>query len=353
MPDQLLPYLTIERSMKPNSVRLVMGRVGLFQKWLGKREISNEAINEFLMEKYQATKNNNTVNSYVCAINKLLEFYNSRQLFEECHLKTVKSLKKHRPPITILTPSQLKSLWELDYIRGRTKVHMAEKVRNNGIFKTAICFLSLTGCRFSEMSHLLREDIDLENNQVTFKETKNGDWRIVGLNEPLTSMLRELKNNTKNQAYIFSTSRGKPIHATDFNDELKERASILHIPIRVHAHLFRHSFATQMLDSGVGVEKCASILGHRDIQSTFYYTHLAIATLKREMLKNPLIAEAADGKALLNSIADVLSSLQQTGNKNLNFMMKKTDKALEFKVFLKEIVEILLFSVFFSCFYYI
>jgi len=54
----------------------------------------------------------------------------------------------------------------------------------------------------------------------------------------------------------------------------------------VTPHILRHSFATHLLESGVNLRKIQVILGHRSLQTTAVYTHLAKDFLSE--VKSPL-----------------------------------------------------------------
>lgn len=57
---------------------------------------------------------------------------------------------------------------------------------------------------------------------------------------------------------------------------------------RVHMHLFRHCFITELIKAEVPALKVARIVGHSSLNSTMRYTHLVVDDLKDPINKHPL-----------------------------------------------------------------
>lgn len=140
-------------------------------------------------------------------------------------------------------------------------------------------FIAFTGCRFNEATSLTIDKFDLTLGRAIFTETKNKRSREVFISEPLISRLKTLTCERSKAEFVFLSTTGKQIIPQAFERELKIRAKLAGIMKRVYPHLFRHSFATQLLMSGVDITVVASILGHVDIQTTYgNYVHLADKT---------------------------------------------------------------------------
>ncbi len=73
---------------------------------------------------------------------------------------------------------------------------------------------------------------------------------------------------------LFVGQRGARIHPRVIEERLKQRALTQGLPVNVHPHMLRHSFASHMLQSSGDLRAVQEMLGHASIASTQIYTHL-------------------------------------------------------------------------------
>ncbi len=329
----LLPYLTVIRGYKANSVKLVTTRLELFKKYLLENNLTltNENIEMYLALKKEQSGNNNTVNSYITAINSLIGFLNHRKINTN-KLEKILSLKKTRPPVDVLTPDEIKRVLAVNLPYGPFGRFRDPTYYLNSLHRRAIMFLALTGCRYSEMADLKVADLDVESGWATFRDTKNSDWRRVGIHEPLLTELREQVAEKKSSDLVFSNLMNKGLQVVTFSDDLKRRAKVCGIKKNIHPHIFRHSFVTQMIIQGVNISTIAKIVGHRDIKSTDYYTHLAIDALKKQMLNHPIIRESSNPESIVNMIKEAIAGFKLEEDKRFKFGISQKNKKLKLDI---------------------
>lgn len=145
-----------------------------------------------------------------------------------------------------------------------------------------------TGARVYEISNLKRESVDLVSGVIRIMG-KGGRERYIQISEP--SVLRILRKyyyeNEKairESGYFFVNQIGGRFTEQSIRIMLKKHAKIAGIENKITPHMFRHSFATYLIEEGVDVSCVQQILGHSSIKTTQIYIH--IATKKQlEILK--------------------------------------------------------------------
>ena len=149
---------------------------------------------------------------------------------------------------------------------GRLPVHVAAAIR----------LLMLTGCRCGEVLTLRWEDVALERNEIQLPDSKTGP-RVVPLSPAAARVLAGIPRLPGNPWVIAGRKPGaRQMHISDYWHRVRERAGL----DDVRLHDLRHSFASRALALGEDLTMIGKLLGHRKIQTTARYAHLARDSVK-------------------------------------------------------------------------
>jgi integrase len=129
-----------------------------------------------------------------------------------------------------------------------------------------------TGARRGELCTLTWAHVDLEGGTATLPRTKNGRPRVLPLVPAVVEELRRFKAGGSTLVFR-STKAPDRVHAFEgrFREALKAAA------IRgVTFHTLRHSAASMLARNGATLYEVGEVLGHRQMQTTMRYAHLAV-----------------------------------------------------------------------------
>ena len=135
----------------------------------------------------------------------------------------------------------------------------------------AIRLLLLTGCRKSEILTLRWEHVDLDAAQLHLPDTKTGA-RIIALPRAAVEVLEAIPRVPGNPWVIAGRRPGTHLKGLDVGwRTLRTRAGLEDVRI----HDLRHSFASRALALGESLPMIGKLLGHKQIETTARYAHLA------------------------------------------------------------------------------
>lgn len=174
---------------------------------------------------------------------------------------------------------------KLPYQRPIPKVLTVEEavrlIENaDGKHKVFFMFLFLLGMRFNEARMLKWHDIDFTNSTVTVQR-KGGRINVLPLPDWIKKGLIQLERDSE---YIFPQRKNKDKPITDIRKALNRACKKAGITKHVNPHLLRHSFATYLLERGVNLRTIQEMLGHSQVSTTEFYTHV-ITAHKRKALE--------------------------------------------------------------------
>lgn len=146
------------------------------------------------------------------------------------------------------------------------------------------------GLRLSEAANLKINNVDLDSLTLNVIGKGNKE-RLVpfypGLKKIIIRYINEYRNfYVKSDCdNLFVSKRGDKISPRTIQVILDQTQKRVNLPINLHPHMLRHSFATHLLDNGADLRTVQELLGHENLSTTQLYTHLTFDRLKKTVEK--------------------------------------------------------------------
>jgi integrase/recombinase XerD len=143
------------------------------------------------------------------------------------------------------------------------------------------------GLRVAEVAALKIGDIDSERMLIRVERGKGGRYRNAMLSSDLLALLRAWWKEGRRQGamlpggWLFPGQNPvRPITTRQLSRVVEEAARSAGLAKRVSPHTLRHSFATHLLEDGVGIRVIQVLLGHAKLDNTALYTKVATRTVR-------------------------------------------------------------------------
>lgn len=149
--------------------------------------------------------------------------------------------------------------------------------------------LFATGMRISELCALKPKDIDLESSNVLIYG-KGAKERILQIGNPAVIEALVLYRETFREeisvcGYFFVNRLCHKLSDQSVRFMINRYAKLARIEQHITPHMFRHSFATLLLEQDVDIRYIQRMLGHSSISTTEIYTHVSNVKQKEILVK--------------------------------------------------------------------
>lgn len=146
-----------------------------------------------------------------------------------------------------------------------------------------------TGARVYEISNIRADSIDLNSGLIRFMGKGRKERYVQISNAAVLEVLKkyytENESEIKKSGFFFVNNRGSRYTEQSIRFMLKKYTKQAGIERNITPHMFRHSFATYLIEEGVDVSCVQQILGHSSIKTTQIYIHIA-AKKQAEILRD-------------------------------------------------------------------
>ena len=144
--------------------------------------------------------------------------------------------------------------------------------------------LFATGMRISELCSLKISDVNLLDKNILIYGKGAKERKIQIANDDVLHILKEYKSTFKseleNSDYFFVNRAGKALSDQSVRRMIYKYTKLAAIDLHITPHMFRHTFATCLLEADVDIRYIQEMLGHSSINITEIYTHVAMNKLR-------------------------------------------------------------------------
>ena len=236
--------------------------------------LNRGSIRDFLAHAYGQSRRKTTVARKIYAVRSFYGYLVKTGAMEHNPFEGVSTPKLDRKIPRILTEGEMQEF--LDALPEETLLQL----RNKAIFE----FLYATGLRISELTGLRADDIRFADRLVRVLG-KGKKERIVPFHDQAAAVMdRYLRRRRAEfpqvQDRVFVNFRGGPLTPRSVERILRQvYLGLTRSQKHVHPHLFRHSFATHLLQRGANLRVIQELLGHSSLATTEKYTTLDLSDL--------------------------------------------------------------------------
>jgi integrase/recombinase XerC len=286
--DLFLEYLQIEKNYSPLTVESYKASLEEFFIFIQKEGIEQfervnfQDIRLFLTEAYKKKLSRKTIARKISALRSFYRFMLRERLVHENPFQLVSLPKQDKRIPKFLYSQELEELFHLSDICSPAGQ------RDQALLE----LLYGTGMRVSECCALKLPDIDLSLGTVLVYG-KGKKQRYIPIGSYAQDALKLYLSDGRQQllgkedhAFVFINQKGGPITTRGIryilNALIKKASSTLHI----HPHMFRHTFATHLLNEGADLRSVQELLGHSSLSSTQVYTHVSKDQLRNSYLSH-------------------------------------------------------------------
>jgi integrase/recombinase XerD len=285
--DDFLFHCRVEKNLSIHTLKAYQLDLNQFIRFIstkGKaidiRKIDKQKLREYL-QRLQETSKAKTVKRKIATLKAL---FNYLEFEDKITVNPFRKMRiRIREPLVlpgVLTLDEVKELFQIVY-RAKQECEDRDTYTYKSIVRdiAVLELLFATGIRVSELCNLKKENADLGRKYIQV-EGKRSRERIIQICSPeIISILEEYIDlfhpSVSRFSHFFINRLGHRLSAQSVRFMIKKYAQLSNIKKSITPHMFRHTFATLLLEEGVDIRYIQQLLGHSTITTTQIYTHIS------------------------------------------------------------------------------
>ena len=283
--DEYLYYCLKQRKLDEKTVRAYRIDLRQFSEFCVQKKLVTEkaVIRQYILHLHESYKQK-TVKRKVASIKAFYSYLEDEEIIDDSPLRKIRTEFREEKILPRSIPySVLQSLLSSMYSKKSIESTIYErKLLNRDIAVVETLFS--TGIRISELCNLLQKNIDIEQGIFCIKG-KGGKERYLQIGtEEVLVQLKEYKRHWEKELdaseFFFLNRYGERYSEQSARRMIQRYTQEAMIEIHITPHMFRHAFATLLLEEEVDIRFIQKMLGHASIMTTQIYAEVA---LKKQM----------------------------------------------------------------------
>lgn len=278
-------YIIAEKNFSKHTAKAYCSDILSYLIWLEDtacEEVNFSKIREYIhfIQKFNYKKT--TVARKIASLRTFYKYLYRERKVDSNPAMNLNNPKRPKSLPKFLTPDEVKN------ILNNTKIETPAGYRN----RTILELLWATGMRISELSGLNFGDLNLENNEIRVFG-KGSKERIILVTDRAKNYLERYIETARplipkgfpvppqnEDSPVFINNTGYRLQTRTVRNAINEIVEKINLPKHVTPHVFRHSFATHLIENGADLRIVQELLGHASISNTQIYTHVSTQHLK-------------------------------------------------------------------------
>lgn len=278
--DKVKPYLeycTYRKELDMKTIKAYRIDLTQFFSYVQSTEPEKETIEQYITELHKKYKQK-TIKRKIASIKAFYSYLEEEELVEQNPFRKIKVKFKETIILPRIIPrEEIEQLLNYIYasLNSLSGIQYKHSLRDAAVIEVFFA----TGARVYEISNVRAENINLNSGLIRIMGKGRKERYIQISNTAVLDILRkyyeENEPEIKKSGYFFINNRGKRYTEQSIRLMLKKYTLKAGIQRKITPHMFRHSFATYLIEEGVDVSCVQQILGHSSIKTTQIYIHVA------------------------------------------------------------------------------
>ncbi len=278
-----LDYCAMQKRLDRKTIKAYRIDLTQFASHITEKELTD--IKQDTLEHYISLLHQNyqpkTVKRKIASLKALFHYFEYKGLIDQNPFSKIQI--KFREPVILpkTIPLQTVECLLKTIYNQQTNAKTAHQ-RRDALRDAAVCeLLFATGMRISELCSLNENDVNLHDGTILIYGKGSKERRIQLGNTDVIATLENYKieffSEIANCHNFFVNQSGRPLSDQTVRRMINKYTDLADIDLHITPHMFRHTFATSLLDADVDIRYIQEMLGHSSINITEIYTHVAVS----------------------------------------------------------------------------